>query len=354
MPDDKKKQGNGDRAQVAAAEPYEVAYFADKHGIAREQAQGLIDRIGNDRTKLDAAAVRLSRPARKTALAKPKAVSHGPAGKADAAPATAGKSLPKAATRRKARIDSASATTAAALTTAVADTVTPVMRRGAAAARTATKVAKRTTDQATKKISAAPSATRTAVGTAVESVKAAVTGRTAGLVGLAAAGVVTGLAANLARKAIVQAPSALAGDWLEALKVEHRLALGLFDLIQATGNEDTGKRTTLLVQLKHALGKHAFTEENVIYPALRTWGDKADADKLNHDHGYVKQYLYELEALDNGSPAFLEKIAAFRADLEAHIKEEESAIFPPLHAALGDAGNARVTALANKEGFKLA
>jgi iron-sulfur cluster repair protein YtfE (RIC family) len=128
----------------------------------------------------------------------------------------------------------------------------------------------------------------------------------------------------------------------------------LFDLLQATENDEASKRSALLVQLKHALGKHAFTEENVIYPALRSWGDKADADKLNHDHGYVKQYLYELEDMDNGSPAFLEKVAAFRADLEAHIEEEEAAIFPPLHAALGDAGNAKVTAIANKEGFKLA
>jgi iron-sulfur cluster repair protein YtfE (RIC family) len=110
----------------------------------------------------------------------------------------------------------------------------------------------------------------------------------------------------------------------------------------------------LLTQLKHALGKHAFTEENVIYPALRAWGDKADADKLNHDHGYVKQNLYDLEGMDNASPAFSEKVANFRTELEAHIREEEDAIFPPLHAALGKAGNAKVTAQANKEGFKLA
>ena len=58
--------------------------------------------------------------------------------------------------------------------------------------------------------------------------------------------------------------------------------------------------------------------------------------------------------MDNVPPAFLEKAAAFRAELEAHIREEEVAIFPPLHAGLGDAGKARVTAQANKEGFKLA
>jgi hemerythrin-like domain-containing protein len=65
-------------------------------------------------------------------------------------------------------------------------------------------------------------------------------------------------------------------------------------------------------------------------------------------------YLYDLEEMDNGATVFLEKVAAFRAELEAHIREEEDAIFPPRHAALGEAGNAKVTAQANKEGFKLA
>ncbi len=91
-----------------------------------------------------------------------------------------------------------------------------------------------------------------------------------------------------------------------------------------------------------------------IYPALRAWGDKADADKLNHDHGYVKQFLYELDGADKASSAFLTQVADFRAALEAHIREEEDAILPPLHKALGKAGNAKVTAQANKEGFKLA
>lgn len=172
--------------------------------------------------------------------------------------------------------------------------------------------------------------------------------------GAAAAGLVTGLAVNFGRKMVVQAPTALAGDWLEALKAEHKLALALFDQIQATDDSETAQRSALLTQLKHALGKHAFTEENVIYASLLAWGDTADADKLNHDHGYVKQYLYDLEEMDNGAPAFLEKVAEFRAQIEAHIREEEDAIFPPFHAALGKAGNAKLTAQANKEGFKLA
>jgi len=172
--------------------------------------------------------------------------------------------------------------------------------------------------------------------------------------GVAAAGLAAGFALNMGRKAIVQAPSVAAGDWLEAIKLEHRAALALFDAILATDEDEPAKRTVLLTQLKHALGKHAFMEENAVYPALRVWGDRADADKLNHDHGYVKQALYELENLDKDSPFFIEKVTTFRAEVEAHIREEEDAIFPPLHAGLGEEGNAKLTAAANKEGFKMA
>ena len=178
-------------------------------------------------------------------------------------------------------------------------------------------------------------------------------GTTGVVLSAAAAGIVAGVVANLGRKAMVQAPTALAGDWFEGLKAEHKMALGLFDAIQATKDEQTVRRAVLLTQLKHALGKHAFTEENVIYPELRDNGEAGDADELNKEHGYVKQYLYDLDQLDNSSPEFLKKVAAFRADLEDHIRDEETRIFPALHAKLGEKNKA-VTAAANKEGFKLA
>ena len=59
MADDKSKRGGADRARVAAGEGYEVRYFARKHGISTEEAEGLIAKVGNDREKLDAAAAEL-------------------------------------------------------------------------------------------------------------------------------------------------------------------------------------------------------------------------------------------------------------------------------------------------------
>lgn len=168
----------------------------------------------------------------------------------------------------------------------------------------------------------------------------------------AAAGLVAGLAANVGRKVAVQAVSGLSGDWFEALRTEHAMTIKIFDAIQAT--TDKVKRSTLLMTLKHALGKHAFQEENVVYPALRNAGDAETADELNDDHGYVKQYLYDLTEMPKDSPSFLSKVAEFRAELEKHVREEEDEIFPALHAKLGEEQNSHLTLAMNKEGFKLA
>lgn len=62
MADDKTKQGKQDRSRVSSGDQgYEVRYFAKKHGISVEQAQKLIDKVGPNREKLNAAAEKLER-----------------------------------------------------------------------------------------------------------------------------------------------------------------------------------------------------------------------------------------------------------------------------------------------------
>ena len=56
MTDNLDNRGGGDRNRVSAEEPYELEYFARKHGITTEQARELIGRVGNDRASLDEAA----------------------------------------------------------------------------------------------------------------------------------------------------------------------------------------------------------------------------------------------------------------------------------------------------------
>lgn len=199
-------------------------------------------------------------------------------------------------------------------------------------------------------------------GSAAKKSKPAKSGRTSGeggssngaLLGAAAAGLAVGLAANLGRKAVVQGVTAASGDWDQALATEHAMTLKVFDALEATTNKQKAKRSTLLMTLKHALTKHAVQEENVIYPALRDTGNVEAADHLNHDHGYVKDYLYDLENLPKDSPQFLTTLARFRADLEKHIREEEDELYPAMKASLDAATNKKLTLMMNKEGFKIA
>ncbi|WP_442680617.1 hemerythrin domain-containing protein [Sphingomonas sp. ASY06-1R] len=169
-----------------------------------------------------------------------------------------------------------------------------------------------------------------------------------------AAGLAVGLAANVARKLAVQSPTYFAGEWDEALKAEHELTLKVFDAIEATTESNTTKRSMLLANLKHMLAKHALEEENTVYPAMRDAGEAEAADHLNNDHGYVKQYLYDLTIMPKDSPAWIAKIRQFRADITKHMREEETTLFPMLKGKLTPEKNKELTAAMNKEGLKIA
>ncbi|MGL5836995.1 MAG: hemerythrin domain-containing protein [Sphingorhabdus sp.] len=179
-------------------------------------------------------------------------------------------------------------------------------------------------------------------------------GKNSGLIGAAAAGLAVGLVANLARKAVVQGVSASAGEWDDTLVAEHKAVLKLFDQIEATNDEQAGKRKMLIVKVKHALMKHAVQEENVVYPVLREHGMADDADELNSEHGVIKYYLYELAKIDAASPAWMAKARDFRRELEEHMQVEEADLFPKLRGQLGEEGNHKITKLMNKEGFMVA
>jgi hypothetical protein len=61
MADSKSKRGAADRRTVSKSQGYELSYFARKHGITADQARKLIDRVGNDRDKLNKAAAKLAK-----------------------------------------------------------------------------------------------------------------------------------------------------------------------------------------------------------------------------------------------------------------------------------------------------
>jgi hypothetical protein len=51
-----------DRSRVAASDPSEVRYFANKHGLTSEQVLDLIKQYGNDRATLEAQVTSIKGP----------------------------------------------------------------------------------------------------------------------------------------------------------------------------------------------------------------------------------------------------------------------------------------------------
>lgn len=167
-------------------------------------------------------------------------------------------------------------------------------------------------------------------------------------------GAMIAVAANLGRKAAVQGFSAVAGNWADSLAAEHKLVLGIFDRMLATEDDQTKKRALLLMQLSHALDKHAYAEEHVIYPCLREDNDASVAQLLETEHGEVKTYLHRLANLAKDAPEWLGVVREFRDSVAAHARMEEEEVFPQLRAHIDEAMDKRITKEVNKAGFMMA
>jgi hemerythrin superfamily protein len=174
------------------------------------------------------------------------------------------------------------------------------------------------------------------------------------IIAAALGGAAIGFAANYGRKALMQGLEAATGDWDEILTAEHRMALDTFDKMLATDESQTFKRKMLFMKLCHALDKHAHEEEMVVYPALREANEAADADHLEHEHGYIKTFIFELSEMGPEGANWLEKVREFRQLVAEHARMEERQVFPRFKQEMDEEQNAHITSLVNRDGFWMA
>lgn len=171
----------------------------------------------------------------------------------------------------------------------------------------------------------------------------------------AGAGVAIGLLLNPARKVAWQSGEALAGDWVEVLKAEHRMVQAAFEAVFATDEHETGKRAALFKKINWALLKHGVQEEMVIYPALREVATEEERAKhLYEDHADIKTHLYALANTPKDDPRWIATMRDLRAIVERHIREEEDEVFPLFRDRLSREQNRKLTIDLHREGVRLA
>ncbi|HET9160811.1 MAG TPA: hemerythrin domain-containing protein [Caulobacteraceae bacterium] len=174
------------------------------------------------------------------------------------------------------------------------------------------------------------------------------------LAGMAALGFVAGVAATQARKVAMQTPSIAAGDWVDALKAEHRMVEKLFQTLSSTTEGQAMKREMILAKIAYALNKHAIEEENVVYPAISHSTQHDEAGRLSEEHAQIKTCIYDLRMINPADPRWLMRAKEFERLVREHVREEEDEIFPLFQDSLSQGENAKLTTMLNWEGFKVA
>src|SRR6185437_1611926 len=117
-------------------------------------------------------------------------------------------------------------------------------------------------------------------------------------------------------------------DLFQLIRQDHQKAKRLFERLSETAG-GTQSRPRLFAELKHELELHAEVEEKYFYPALQGRDEAKDLiQEALEEHGDVKEALAALDHGDNESDAWAERLDELREDVEHHVEEEETEIFP--------------------------
>jgi len=121
-------------------------------------------------------------------------------------------------------------------------------------------------------------------------------------------------------------------DALALLKEDHRKVEKLFKDYEGAKGE--GRKQKLAQQICMELSVHTKIEEEIFYPACK---GKVDEDLLKEayvEHDGAKVLIAEIEAGDGESDEYFDaKVQVLSEEIDHHVKEEESDLFPEVKKA---------------------
>ncbi len=119
----------------------------------------------------------------------------------------------------------------------------------------------------------------------------------------------------------------------EVISMDHRKVDTLFMEIENTDNPQ--KLQEFFGQLYKDLSVHAEAEEQVVYPAVRSY--YSDIQQLYDEQTEMKQMLAQIKALNPSASNFKAQIQQLKTAVQAHVKEEENDMFPHIRRNLSEA-----------------
>lgn len=119
----------------------------------------------------------------------------------------------------------------------------------------------------------------------------------------------------------------------EVLIMDHRKADTLFMEIDSTS--DVQKLQEFFGQLYKDLTVHAEAEEEVVYPAVRSYYN--NTQELYSEQAQMKEMLADIKATSPSSSDFKAKIQRLKDVVHDHVRQEENDLFPYIRRNLSEA-----------------
>jgi len=127
--------------------------------------------------------------------------------------------------------------------------------------------------------------------------------------------------------------------------VDHRDVEVLFDQIEAVCDESPEQARDLFTVLADGLLAHARAEQSIVYarfariPALAEKIREAEAE-----HEAVELLIGQLRGVEPDAERWLARVMVLRENVQHHVKEEETEVFPVAREQIGDAEAKRLAA----------
>ena len=124
---------------------------------------------------------------------------------------------------------------------------------------------------------------------------------------------------------------------IEMLQADHRKVRNLFQQYQST--TDPTRKRRIAAQVFVELEIHAQLEERIFYPAFAAAADEEGEDRVTEaqqDHQMVQALITALRGMDANDEDFEVQFQELIEEVEHHVYEEETAMFPEAEEVLAD------------------
>jgi iron-sulfur cluster repair protein YtfE (RIC family) len=127
-------------------------------------------------------------------------------------------------------------------------------------------------------------------------------------------------------------------DAITLLKKDHETVKKLFAQEEKLGKAGVEKKAALFNQIKAALEVHATIEEEIFYPAVKKARSEHVKDEVREgyeEHKQIKSLLAQISGITPADETYDMKIKVLKEDVEHHVKDEETEMFPDAQKFLG-------------------